>query len=49
LLNFERQRQFVANLIADDGGDTDRTGLGEAFQPRRDVDSVPKQVLAIAI
>ena len=36
----ERQRQFVANLIANDRRDADRAGLGDAFQPGGDIDPV---------
>ena len=43
----ERQRQPVADVIADDSRDTDRAGLGEGFQPGRDVDPVAEQVVAV--
>ena len=43
----ERQRQLVANVIADDSRDTDRTGLGEGFQSGGDVDPIAEQVLAV--
>jgi hypothetical protein len=43
----EGQRQLVADVIACRGRNADRAGLGEAFQPGRDVDPVTEQVSAV--
>jgi hypothetical protein len=46
-LCFERVGQLVADLIANDVGNADPTGLGECFEARRDIDAVAKDVAAL--
>jgi hypothetical protein len=43
----EGQRQLVANLIPNNSREADRTGIGQGFQPRRDVDAVAEQIVAV--
>src|SRR5215470_4005589 len=43
----EREGQLVADLVADDTGDADDTGLSQRFQSRRDIDAVAKDVAAL--
>ena len=43
----ERVGQLVANVVAYRPRDADAAGLGERFQPRRDVDAVAEDVVTI--
>ena len=37
----------VAHLVPDDAADANPAGIGQGFQPRRDVDAVAEDVLAL--
>jgi hypothetical protein len=39
--------ELVAHLVADDPADANPPGLGQLFQPRRDIDPVAEDVLAL--
>ncbi len=43
----ERQVGAIAHLLVDVAGDTDAAGFCEAFEPRRDVDAVAENIVAL--
>ena len=43
----EDDGQFGADLVAHCAGDADPAGLGQRFEPRGDIDTVAKQILAL--
>jgi hypothetical protein len=43
----EYDGQLGPELIAHHAGDADPAGLSEPFEPRRDIDRVAKQILAL--
>jgi hypothetical protein len=43
----EQVGQLVADLVVNHAGNADPAGLGERFQPRRDIDTVAEDVVAL--
>jgi hypothetical protein len=39
--------QLVAHLVAHDTADADPTGFGQCFEPRRDINTIAKDVVAV--
>ena len=42
----EAEIELVADLVAHDPADADPAGLGQSFQPRRDIDAIAEDVVA---